>query len=312
MDEQKVEAQTLEVNIEEKKSPEIPEEAEIKANPGEKFPHEKAREGDSPVRPVRQVVKDSGDPGYVNRLLVATPTTGGIRMEWAVARYGQTIPMNWSQVQMVQFLNPYVPLRYTVADAQNLIVKQLVEKDFEWLLLIEQDVVLPADAFMKFNKYMRDEKVPIVSGLYFTKSKPSEPLIFRGRGNSFFQDWKMGDKVWVDGVPTGVLLIHGSILREMWKESAEYKVANGEVTRRVFDTPRKMWLDPQSDQFNTISGTSDLEWCTRIMEGKYFEKAGWTEYQSKKYPFLMDTTIFCRHIDESGIQYPTEVEYARF
>lgn len=271
-----------------------------------------AKEG-SPVRGYRQIIHDSNDPGYSNRILVATPTTGNIRMEWALSRWGQIIPVNWGQVQMVQMMNTFVPINYVVADAQNIIVKEAIEKDFEWLLLVEHDTMLPPDAFLRFNKYIRDAKVPIVSGLYFTKSSPSEPLVFRGRGTSFYPDFKIGDDVWVDGVPTGCLLIHMGILRAMWNDpETEVYSAGGTMVKRVFNTPRKMWFSPDADEFNMMVGTSDLEWCTKIMEGGYFEKAGWGDYQKKKYPFLVDTRIFCRHIDENGVKYPTSEEVAPF
>lgn len=257
----------------------------------------------SPVRGYRQIEVDSNNPGYVNRVLVATPTTGLIRMEWALARWGQTIPMNWSQVQAIQYYNSYVPLGFSVPDAQNLIVKSVVEGDFEWLLLVEHDNVLPSDAFLRFNRYMREEEVPIVSGLYFSRSHPSEPLVFRGRGTSVYWDWEMGDRVWVDGTPTGCLLIHAGILREMWKESPEYTVG-GVTTRRVFENPNKVWIDEETGNFNTLAGTTDLQWCTRVMEGDYFKKAGWDEFHDKKYPFLIDTNIFCKHINQDGTQFP--------
>lgn len=258
----------------------------------------------SPVRDYKRVSVDSNDPGYINRLLIATPTKGIIRMEWAQARHGATIPVNWSQVQYIQYMHTFSPIRFSVANAQNVIVKTVIEKDFEWLLLIEDDVIIPPDAFVKFNQYIREEKHPIVSGIYYTKSEPPEPLLFRGRGTSYYGNWKRGDKVWVDGVPTGVLLIHAGVLRAMWNESPEY-VVNNVVTRRVFDDPRKLWYDPNTGSYNAITGTSDLDWCTRVMEGKFLEKAGWKKHQKKKYPFLVDTSIWCEHIDlKSGVTYP--------
>lgn len=259
---------------------------------------------ESPVREYRTIVQDSNDPGYVNRLLVGTATTGSVRIEWVQARYGQIIPTNWSMVTMLQYMNSYMPLRYQVADAQNLIVKECIEKDFEWLFLLEHDVILPPDAFIRINDYIREKRHPVVSGLYYTRSKPSEPLLYRGRGTSYYDDWKVGDKVWVDGVPTGCLLIHAGILRAMWAESEEYQLGNIK-TRRVFDTPRALWFNPQTGTFNTTSGTSDLDWCTRVMTGNFFAKAGWSEYQNNRWPFLVDTALFCRHIDNAtGIQYP--------
>lgn len=258
---------------------------------------------ESPVRPYRTIIQDSGDPGYVNRILVATPTTGMVRIEWVQARYGQIIPTNWSNVQMHQWLDSYMPLRYQVADAQNLIVREVIQRDFEWLLLIEHDNVIPPDTFIRLNQYIQEEKVPVVSGLYYTRSRPSEPLVYRGRGTGVYKDFEMGDLVWCDGIPTGTLLIHAGILRAMWDESPEYSV-RGQITRRVFDTPRHLWFDPEAHQFNTISGTSDLDWCTRVMEGGYFAKAGWGDYADKEFPFLVDTNIFVQHIDNNGQQYP--------
>ncbi len=257
----------------------------------------------SPVREYRTIVQDSGSESYTNRLLVATPTTGLVRVEWVAARYGQIIPTNWGLVNMMQYLDSYMPLRYQVDDAQNLIVKQVVEKDFEWLILIEHDVIMPPDAFIRLNDYIRKADTPVVSGLYYTRSYPSEPILYRGRGTSFYTDWKMGDLAWVDGVPTGILLVHGGLLRSMWQDAEEYMVGNV-PTRKVFETPRKIWFDPESESFNTTVGTSDLHWCTRVMEGDYFTKAGWTDYSDKEYPFLVDTNIFCKHIDPNGAQYP--------
>jgi len=248
-------------------------------------------------------IEDSNNSDYINRILVGTPSTGLVRMEWVQARYGQIIPVNWSNVQMIQWMNGYIPLRYQVDDAQNMIIREAIKGDFEWLLLIEHDTCPPPDAFIRFNQYIKDGKVPIVSGLYYTRSRPSEPLTFRGRGTSTYTDWKPGDLVWCDGIPTGMLLIHNSIYKTMWNESPEYNIA-GQITRRVFETPRNQWFDPQLNQFNTISGTSDLSWCERIMKENFFEKSGWSEYQKMEFPFLVDTNIFCIHIDQEGIKYP--------
>lgn len=259
---------------------------------------------DSPVREYRTMVDENKGAWHTNRLMIGTPVTGLVRVEWVGARFGQIIPMNWSYVYVNQFINAYMPLRYQVADAQNKIVKEFVERDFEWLLLIEHDVILPPDAFLKFNEYMLKEDTPVVSGLYYNRGRPSYPLVFRGRGTSVYTKWKLGDLVWCDGVPTGCLLIHGAILHEMHKDAEEYQLGN-ETVRRVFDTPSFQWFDPENNlDLATMGGTSDLNWCLDVMRGNYFKKAGWTKYQRRKYPFVVDTNIFCRHINPDGEQFP--------
>lgn len=262
---------------------------------------------EAPESKYRTIINDSGNSNYVNRILIGTATTGLVRIEWVQARYGQIIPTNWSHVQMLHYLDSYMPLRYQVDDAQNLIVKECIEKDFQWLLLWEHDVLPPPDACFRIDKYMSKGDIPVVSGLYYTRNRPSEPLVYRGRGTGTYTNWKHGDLVWCDGIPTGFLLIHRSILQAMWDESPEYMV-RAQVTRRVFETPRKMWFDPQTNQFSAVSGTSDLAWCTRVMEGDYFHKAGWGEFlenlDDPKNPFLVDTSLFCKHINPDGQIFP--------
>ena len=241
-----------------------------------------------------------------NRVILFTPTTGLVRTEWVASRYGQIIPCNWSMVEMQQYISAYMPNQYQLADAQNLLAKKIVEDDYEWTIFIEHDNIIPPDLFMKFNQYMKEKKVPMVSGLYFTKTEPAEPILYRGRGNSCYEDWKLGDKVWVDGVPFGCLLLHNSLIKAAWEESPEY-VINGITTRRVFETPNRVWFDPEKGGMVAKRGTTDLAWCTRLMEEGLFEKAGWGEYQKKKNPFLVDTTIFVKHIDQNGRQYPLQM-----
>jgi hypothetical protein len=97
-----------------------------------------------------------------------------------------------------------------------------------------------------------------------------------------------------------------SIIKKMWEDSEEYKVGDATV-RRVFAIPNEMWYDPEEHAIKTHAGTSDLNWCTRVVVGEYFAKAGWPKYQEQKWPFLVDTNIFSKHINQAGEQFPMEV-----
>lgn len=257
------------------------------------------------------IQNDSGKP-LRNKLLIGTPTLGVIRVEWASARYGQVIPCNWSSANVWAGYNNTYPVGYMVADAQNILVDIAIKQNYEWLLFVEDDVVLPIDAFLTFNRYMKDGSLPVVSGLYFLKSNPPEPLIYRGRGNGAFFDWKIGSKVWCDGVPTGCLLINCSLLKIMYEESPEYTTGSNQKVRKVFETPAKIWCDPENGKYQSAAGTSDLYWCDRVIQEKILFRAGYKILAKKKYPFLVDTSIFCRHIDlTSGNQYPMNVDWKR-
>lgn len=254
-------------------------------------------------KPHIKTLLDANPGGWNNRVLIGTPMTGLVRSEWCVGRYGQTIPTNWSHIEVMQWMSSYIPLRYQVADAENVIAKAVVEGNFEWLLFIESDNVLPPETFVKLNQYMIKGDVPVVGALYFTKSNPPEPMIYREPGRGYFADWKLGDKVWARGLPFGCTLIHGSIIRELWKTAEPYQIGNT-MTRRVFKHPEEVHLDPNSNDFYLSQGTTDLNFCNELIAKKVFEKAGWPEFQKKKFPFLVDTSIFVKHIDNDGIQWP--------
>jgi hypothetical protein len=243
---------------------------------------------------------------WKSRILIGTPVTGLVRIEWVERRYSQILPTNWSLASHNEFITSAMPLRFQVSDAQNIIADRAINEDVEWLWLIEQDNVLPFDAFLRINKYMINKRYPVISGLYFTKGIPPEPIVYRGRGNGYFKDWKMGDMIWADGVPTGCILIHTSVLRAMWNDAPEY-LMNGRKIRRIFEEPARVIFRSDVNAYIGETGTSDLAWCAAVMEGNYLEKAGWHEIAKKKYPFLVDTNMFCTHIDDQGRQFPLQI-----
>ena len=249
--------------------------------------------------------------GFTRRILVGIPLTGLVRVEWMTARYGQVIPCNWSQVEAMHIFDSYSPLGFQVADARNIIANAAVKEKFSWCWFIDHDVILPPTTILRWNERIRKADIPIFGGLYFTKSVPAEPLVYRGRGNSYFDDWKMGNDIWVDGMGLGNNMIHVSILKAMWKDSEEYMLGEHKV-RRIFETPAKVGWDPENRAWVNSVGTEDLPWYSRIIEGDYLRKAGWPKIAKRKYPFLVDTKVFCSHIDFNGIQYPSRGEEQEF
>lgn len=250
--------------------------------------------------------KDAEIEKKKNKILIFTPTTGLVRIEWVQARYSQIIPTNWGYVDMQQHLSPWISVGYQLADAQNLMAKEVVDGDYEWVIYIEHDNLLPPDGFLRLNQYMNEQNVPVVSGLYFLKSNITEPLIYRGRGTSHFTNWKLGDRVWCDGIPFGFRLEHASLIKAAWEESEEITIG-GIKTRRVFSHPSSVWFDEETGRIHTKGGTTDLEWCSRIMNDSLFKKAGWKEFHKKKNPFLVDTNIFVKHIDQNGNIWPKNI-----
>lgn len=231
-------------------------------------------------------------------ILVGTPTLGTVRIEWANARQGIVVPTNWAQCLAT-------PTGYLVDDAQNLLVQAAVDRKVDWLLLLEDDTIPPPELYLKLRVHMESRVAPVISGLYYIKgSNPPEPLIYKGRGNGAFRNWAPDSLVWCDGVPTGCILIHKSIFVPLHEKSEEYELpsASGPIrVRRVFESPRKVIYDGPFAQ--TLVGTSDLQFCERVMQENLIKFEDW-KIESPEFPFLVDTSIKCGHIDrESGMIY---------
>jgi hypothetical protein len=203
-------------------------------------------------------------------------------------------------------INEVTPLGYNVPDARNIIVQAAVLGDFEWLFFNDSDTILPPDCYLKLNEYMRDGSIPIVGGLYCTKSHPSEPLVYRGRGNSYYRNFKVGEKVWCDGIGMGCTLINVKVLKAMYEDAPIYLAGGNQKVRKVFDNPMFQWIDPEAGTIRGFHGTEDLSWFDRVYQGNYLSKAGFPKIAKKKWPILMDGSIVCLHITPDGTKYPIE------
>lgn len=253
----------------------------------------------------RHATEDEGKQGPLNfkvvpRLLIGMPNTGVVRFEWAMQLTQLLYPVNWSQSIMAPQLPIYGPMDYSVAQARNLCVEQALANGFEWLFFLDTDTIPPPDLLVHLNKYIQRGDIPIVAGVYYSKGMPSHPLVFRGRGNGTYLDWNRGDKVWVDGVPMGCTLINTKIFEHL----PHTELTDGTGGTGWYDTPRFAANDPETGMFHREVGTEDLHFCDRVMKHDVLRKAGFPKVADKEFPFLIDTNIWCTHINGSGQCYP--------
>lgn len=255
-------------------------------------------------------------------MLFGTATLGTVRIEWTNALHYIVLPVNLSHTSMIQPYHIFSPLRYHVAEAQNLIVEHALNGDYEWVFLLEDDVVVPPNVLLQFAKWMHDGRFPVVSGWYNVKSNPPEPMFFRGRGNGpvCYTESEVESEletvnadlglkaVMCDGVPTGCMLVSTKLLRVAWERSPEivlHRIANADgtthevKTREVFKTMREAGIDPETDGYYKKLGTSDLDFCDRVIDDGLLKEAGYDYAASLEWPFPVDTAIKCGHIELS-------------
>lgn len=235
---------------------------------------------------------------------LGVPTTGLVRFEWFAAMQAMIVPISYATRMSGRNITFTSPIGMHVAEARNHIVDDFLKNDSEWLLFIDHDVLPNSFTHGFMLEHLQNRRFPIFSGLYYTKSSPSYPLVFRGRGIGPYTNWKMGDQVMVDGLPMGMTMIHRSILEYMSKHSPSVQISTGVVVKEIFKSPRIRYEDPETLKQGSLIGTEDLHFCERVMSEGVFAKTGWKSLAKKKYPFMIDTRIICKHIDMNGTQWP--------
>lgn len=161
-------------------------------------------------------------------------------------------------------------LRKPIPEARTIIAQEAKRRNMEWLCMLDDDVLPP----LSFLQALLNHGDPIVTGVYWTKTSPTEPIIFKTKGGGSYKDWVIGDyfDVWAAGL--GCCLVNMEVFDEMpepwflWN----YERQDGDTTTFI----------PQGEDYYFLDKAA-----------KY------------GFPVMCDTRIQCDHIEPmSGSIYP--------
>lgn len=108
---------------------------------------------------------------------------------------------------------PISPDSMEVGEARNECVERAREAGAEHILFIDYDVMPPPNALVRLLSH----KLPIVGGVYHSKSVPSYPLLWVKGWPGAFEDYEAGDLVSVHGMGMGCTLIRMDVFDKMEK-----------------------------------------------------------------------------------------------
>lgn len=145
-----------------------------------------------------------------NYLLVAIPSRGMVSCEFVSSLLAQGDPLNMS-------ISYRFEVGGEVGESRNRLVEHALRIGAEYILFIDDDVILPTNCFNKLV-YWAKKGHDVVSGVYYSKQIPPQPLIFKGRGNGYLSDWKVGDTIEdADGIGMGITLIKTDVFKRISK-----------------------------------------------------------------------------------------------
>jgi SAM-dependent methyltransferase len=140
-------------------------------------------------------------------VIVGIPSFGTVSTHFMQARNGQQFPLVSSSIDKIVLNKP-------IADARNEIVQYALDQDANYIYWLDDDVIAPGDAFLKLWRHQKD----IINGVYWSKSNPPMPLLFRGHLEGPYWNWHIGDLIEIDAAGNGLTLVKTDVYRKIEKE----------------------------------------------------------------------------------------------
>lgn len=241
--------------------------------------------------------------------IIGVPTFGKVSIHWSMSLTSLAMPINFSnqfnivlkkridmaRSEIAQNLLPKVTagkiVGATEEDILEAVLKQIAHGEIvdgvirneglpRFLFFLDDDVIMPPDTLRRLVHRMDNlpEDVGAISGVYYSKSEPGEPLIFKERGRGSYYDWRIGDffKIWAAGC--GLVLIRTEALRRMIEQQSH----------PLFSIDYGLHMN-EKGVLEARSITEDLYFYTKM--GKTLAPNG------KPYSLWIDTTIQAKHFD---------------
>jgi hypothetical protein len=193
-------------------------------------------------------------------LVIAVPSRGNCRVEWASALKMLEPPVNYSWA--LRFITGE-----DVDDARNGSVLDAREMGAKYLMFIDDDTLIPNQGLRRLVYLMENHPDwDLLSGVYVTKTDPPQTLVFREGNPGPSWDWKFNEQFPITGCGMGCCLIRMS----------------------AFEKVEEPWFKfvRRSEGKNHSEEGEDLYFCRKL------EEAGGT--------MMADGGLLCGHINKQG------------
>jgi SAM-dependent methyltransferase len=140
-------------------------------------------------------------------VVVGIPSFGMVSTYFLQSRIAQQFPLVSSAIDKIVLNKP-------IADARNEIVEYALSQGANYIYWLDDDVVAPPDTFLRLFNHHKD----IINGVYWSKSNPPMPLLFRGHLNGPYYDWHVGDLIEIDAAGSGLTLVKTDVYRKIQKD----------------------------------------------------------------------------------------------
>lgn len=205
-------------------------------------------------------------------VVIAVPSRGTVRIEWAAALNSLALPINCSSI--LQIITGQ-----KVEDARNTAVAAARRSNAEYLFFLDDDVLPPNQSLRRFIHLLENNPSwDLISGIVPVKSRPPEPAVFKNGRPGPYWGWKFNQTFEIDACGMACCLIRMS--------------AFDKVPEPWFE-----WVRGYNGAHRFEEG-EDVGFCRKLKE------AGGTLYG--------DGGVLCGHMAEDGTTFMLPLDSAPF
>ncbi|MDZ4250915.1 MAG: methyltransferase domain-containing protein [Candidatus Nanopelagicales bacterium] len=133
---------------------------------------------------------------------IGLPTWGKVSVSWAQAFRHLGGPLGANTLELAPVVGK------PIAQARNELMQAAFANKADFLFMLGDDVLAPADTIIKMLHRMWDDpNLSLLTGMYWTKHWPAQPYIWRGVQRGPYMDWKYGEFFELDYAGCDCLLI---------------------------------------------------------------------------------------------------------
>lgn len=199
--------------------------------------------------------------------VIGFPTRGMVSTYFMMARahLSGTLGISWSDFIVTDEVARQAGIDSTsVAAKKQLIAEHAISQGAEWILFLDDDVLFPPDTLLKLLQSGKD----IIGGVYWSKSDPCVPLMFRDHMKGPYLDWHAGDLIRVDAMGMGLTFIKTKVFKALPKPwfSENYVYHNLDITdKRNIGTTEDLYFYKKARDFGFEV------WCDTSIQAQHYE-----------------------------------------
>ena len=129
-----------------------------------------------------------------------------------------------------------------VDEARNELVDIAIKNGAKYLMMIDDDVLVPNDALIRLFHQLHGQDEMIASGVYYTKTQPSTAIVLDKNNPGGIVNYRQGEVIHADYVGCGCMLIDMSVFDQLEKPYFKFNRCRPDIDPAMGAVGEDVWF----------------------------------------------------------------------